>query len=368
MDNENDAIVVKKKRIYYLDFIKSISIILVIFVHYPWISSSPASNISMCLTIIAVPLFFMVNGALMFSKELDIKKHINKTIVILISCATWKILILSICLIAKKVSINNYNLIDILLYCLTSKNLNGVPAEHLWFLYALIKIYIIFPFVYIAMQKNRKYLIWILIYCIIFSFGIDFLNNMSKYLNTTFGIIKVNFNVFKDTYNIIGNNTQYLTFFIFGFLLHNKFYNTKLSVKDSILIFFGIVFGFCFIIFTRYIQTGNFVTGKYIRIDNDYGNIGNLTLCISLFIFFSKVTFKNRLFNKCINFIGSRTINIYYIHMLVLLFISNIHKYFIRFNGAKLNFARTIIVLIICIAITEFMKLIKTVKKILNLY
>lgn len=74
MDNENDAIVVKKKRIYYLDFIKSISIILVIFVHYPWISSSPASNISMCLTIIGVPLFFMVNGATNVFKRIRYKK------------------------------------------------------------------------------------------------------------------------------------------------------------------------------------------------------------------------------------------------------------------------------------------------------
>ena len=52
-------------RINYFDVLKTICIFLVIFVHYPWISESKWANLSMIITIIAVPLFFMINGALL---------------------------------------------------------------------------------------------------------------------------------------------------------------------------------------------------------------------------------------------------------------------------------------------------------------
>ena len=358
----------KNKRIYYLDFLKAISIILVIYVHYPWINESKASNISMCITIIAVPLFFMVNGTLMLMKKLDIKKHFKKIIIITTSCIIWKILIFFICLITKKIEISNYKIYEILLYLFTANNLKGVPTEHFWFLYALIKIYIIYPFVYMAMKKDRKYLIIILVLCVTFSFGIDMLNKTSIFLNNKFGMPKISFNTFKDTYNPIGSNTQYLSFFILGYLIHTKFYdNKKISIKNSMILMLTAIIGIGLIFFTRYIQVGSFFDGQYTRIDNDYSNIGNLILCITIFTFFSIVEFNNEIFNKIVCFIGSRTINIYYIHMLVLSFASEIHKNLIKYNGAKVNLLRTLIVFTICIVITEILKLIKPVKKLLNL-
>ena len=59
----------QNKRIGYFDLLKTISIFLVIYVHYPWISTSKGSNLTMIMTIIAVPLFFMINGALLLGKR-----------------------------------------------------------------------------------------------------------------------------------------------------------------------------------------------------------------------------------------------------------------------------------------------------------
>ena len=66
-------------RIYYFDAIKTLAIFLVIFVHYPMISDSMPSNLSMLLTYVAVPLFFMVNGALLLRKPIDVKKTLQKS-------------------------------------------------------------------------------------------------------------------------------------------------------------------------------------------------------------------------------------------------------------------------------------------------
>ena len=54
--------------------------------------------------------------------------------------------------------------------------LNNIPAEHFWFMYSLIRIYLIYPFIRYMFEKNNKSLIYVLIFCMFFSFEIEFLN------------------------------------------------------------------------------------------------------------------------------------------------------------------------------------------------
>lgn len=56
-----------KEEIYYWNFIKTIAICLVVYCHLPLLNPSWYNNYSQLLTFIAVPLFFMVNGAALFS-------------------------------------------------------------------------------------------------------------------------------------------------------------------------------------------------------------------------------------------------------------------------------------------------------------
>ena len=145
----------QNKRIGYFDLLKTISIFLVIYVHYPWISTSKGSNLTMIMTIIAVPLFFMINGALLLGKRnFNIKEHYKKLMWIIVGTISWKILILSICMITKRIDISNFSITEVFNYLFTAKNLLDVPAEHFWFMYALIRIYIIYPFIRLAFEKN----------------------------------------------------------------------------------------------------------------------------------------------------------------------------------------------------------------------
>ena len=106
---------------------------------------------------------------------------------------------------------------------------------------------------------------------------------------------------------------------------------------------------------------GSFLDGRYHRILNDYNKIGDLIMSSSIFILFSQIPFKE---NKIITYIGSRTINIYYIHMIIVGYAyTYILPYFIKFTGTKLNLIRTILVLIISIGITEILKKVKLIKK-----
>ena len=86
----------KKERIEYLDLLKGISIILVVFCNKVTLPSDTIlGNIIMAMAWAAVPNFFFVTGGLMHqSKELKWKKYLNKLLRAYIVLCVWKLLYL----------------------------------------------------------------------------------------------------------------------------------------------------------------------------------------------------------------------------------------------------------------------------------
>ena len=82
-----------QKRIQYLDIIKVISIFLVVFCHFVLLSETVPANILMVACWSGVPMFFMVNGALLFTRPLKLEKHIRKTILIYIVLVAWRLIL-----------------------------------------------------------------------------------------------------------------------------------------------------------------------------------------------------------------------------------------------------------------------------------
>ena len=64
-----------QKRIQYLDIIKVISIFLVVFCHFVLLAETIPANIFMVACWSGVPMFFMVNGALLFTRPEPAKTH-----------------------------------------------------------------------------------------------------------------------------------------------------------------------------------------------------------------------------------------------------------------------------------------------------
>lgn len=355
----------EKQRIVYFDFLKVISIFLVIFVHYSWISDSKASNLTMIMTIIAVPLFFMINGALLLSKEkFDIKSHYKKLFWIIIGTISWKFLILLICLITSRVNMESFSATDIFNYGFTATSLHNVPAEHLWFMYALIRIYIIYPFIRLAFEKDKKYIKYMFVFGFIFSFGIELFNTIFFFVSQK-GIVN-KFSGISNTFCPVTDLT-YITYFLLGYLVHNKFYVQGGKWNSSkVALLLGIyIIGILMILLARYMQVGSLLDGKYQRINEDYTKMGNLIMTSSLFILFSGLPIKE---NKFVSFIGKRTINIYYIHMILVAYANTYLLPFLKqWKGVGLNFIRTVIIFIISVGITELIKIIKPAKKIFNL-
>lgn len=93
----------EKRRILYFDFIKMISIFLVCFYHGHSLQLNYLeegsinvylNNFLVSFASMGVPLFFIINGALMLRKDLDLKKHIKKTRKVFLLTITWIIITL----------------------------------------------------------------------------------------------------------------------------------------------------------------------------------------------------------------------------------------------------------------------------------
>ena len=107
------------------------------------------------------------------------------------------------------------------------------------------------------------------------------------------------------------------------------------------------------------------MTGGYTGIPGANSELGILLMSISVFII-ANVLFKKK--NRLFTLIGSRTMNIYLIHMFIcVLFNQYLHPNLPLHPGAPANLIRTIIVFAISFGITELLRQSKILKKLLGL-
>lgn len=174
------------KRIYYYDILRCVSIFFVIIIHITSVGlrlcepSTPAWSANWLINSVsrwAVPVFFMVSGALFLNpnRELSIKKLYKKNILRIVICIiVWGLF---------------YSLLDQYLYGTVSIKsipvalygiITGNTGYHLWFLYTLVMLYIAVPlFRLITCHASKRQLEYALIMWGVFSLLIGQINAFS---------------------------------------------------------------------------------------------------------------------------------------------------------------------------------------------
>lgn len=143
-----------KKRVQYLDLLKAIAIFLVVFCHFVLLSETVAANVFMSACWMAVPTFFMVNGALLFRRPLNLKKHIGKTVSIYLVLVVWKLLYMLFIPVCMKTLLPAVSVGEVLNYLFLFGELPGIINGHLWFIEALLAVYVMFPLFRIAWDRG----------------------------------------------------------------------------------------------------------------------------------------------------------------------------------------------------------------------
>ena len=306
--NTNQIGIKNANRVFYFDYLRIVAIFAVIFLHTAaqnWYITDVSSfewnvfNFYDSLVRWGVPVFVMISGALFLNKEQLISKLYRKNILRMLIIlffwstiyATWGYLVLH----------QNTTLKDSFFSIVKG-------PSHLWFLYMLIGLYMVVPFLQKIIQ-DRKIAKYFVILSLVFAFIIP---NLIKIINLKFPSIA---EVLNEVINTMRLNfvLGYTGYFVLGYLLHNS----KITKKTEIILY---ILSICSLIFTILSTTllSNYLHEPSIIF---YNNL-SLNVCIisiSVFIFF-KQHIKNptkRKINKLL-FLSKCSLGVYLIHIIIL--------------------------------------------------
>jgi surface polysaccharide O-acyltransferase-like enzyme len=299
--------IVDKKRIYYLDVIRVVACLCVVMIHASELSISNGYTTSSLIisgaldsiSRIGVPLFFMISGALFLdeAKKLDNKKLIHKIFRLILIFSVWTIISL------LTVNYNNYivpNIRPLHLGELLNHFISGYPV--LWFLEAIVGLYLLTPILKLWVnKKNKKYVEYYLILSIIISIVIPTICYYGGHYYEIFNTINSHLHYF----NI---SNMFITYYVLGWYLHNySFEKRKLLYLFSII---GIILSV--ILFSYYIKKYD----NYLDIFNIF-QISIFIQSVATFLFFKNIVYKKE--RKIVNTISKYSLGIYVSHVIIIL-------------------------------------------------
>ena len=337
-----------KKRILYLDIIKVLALFFVIFNHCDDILISSRMHIRIIhnslfyLSKSAVPLFLMVSGILLMDKNDSMPKLIKRIIRILIPL----IIITIIWTMTHAKDIN-------ILKMLNPFDVNYFPYW-LWYLQAIILVYILLPLIRkitLKYQKSsiewKKYKIVIITTTTLFAIAFTIYNIIFK----------------KDMMIITNLLPMPILYFIYGYILSKEKISKK--VKNISIISLLLTLSIPTFIATKLML----LKQSYFFLD-DYRNIYTFIITTTLFIII-KYYFENynkeNIFTKIITHLSNNSYGIYLLHVFVIEYLLNtpFMKELIEFNKLEAIFELIILVVIILDIIVSILKRIPGIKKLL---
>lgn len=311
-----------KTKIYYLEVLRAVSAVSVVLLHilaggwYGYIGSASWIYITVFngLVRFCVPVFFMISGALYLRKETEL--HIKKKIVrMLVFLLFWAMVyqIYNNCLQHNESNI---------LFVSIKNILHGDTQTHLWYIYALIGIYLFLPIVKIftdnASKKQLLYAIFLLL----------FLNSILPifaYMGNIGQSVLANFNKL-----YISGTGKYMCYILIGHYLHSY----EVPKKICNIIYVSSVLGIAYTI----IMT---ITTCMQSMSCNELYWGYLMPCIVLWsvalFLFAKNTFveaKANIWKDMVQFISNISLGLYGVHQLIIDFISRVGFSVLSFNVA----------------------------------
>ena len=134
------------------------------------IPSTTLSRALMTLTVVCVPLFIAVNGALLMTRPLNINQHIIKTARIFVFTLIWRFIHVVVFYVLGA----NFPRASEFVFMLFGGNVDGYLLGHFWFLNALIALYLVFPLVKAAWDSSNRFPVYFVVGSLIaFSFFLD---------------------------------------------------------------------------------------------------------------------------------------------------------------------------------------------------
>lgn len=157
----------ERERYAYLDIVKCVAMVSVCLYHFPLIApaaySDPLSASVLVsrffrgMNAVCVPLFMMVNGALLLNSRFGLKKYALRTLKLFIGVYVWYILTQLVGHFARNgAEYVAQNLTGILYSALYLYEYDGIALTHLWFVQMLVAVYLLLPLLRAVIETGDR--------------------------------------------------------------------------------------------------------------------------------------------------------------------------------------------------------------------
>lgn len=301
-----------KERYTYLDFLRVIASVFIIIIHVTSVGLRESQlysfdyNVNLILNSIsrwALPMFFMISGALFLNPN----KNIDKTYLI------RKIKRIVLCIIFWGFF---YSILDQMIY--SSLTIKSIPIAiygiitnhtgyHLWFLYTLLMLYIGVPiFRIITKNSSKKQLQYILLVWIIVNVFLQSINEVAS----------IRFNIEElfsfESYSIYG----YSGWFLLGYYLFEYNFEKK---YNNLITLSGIVS-----VVLLSLMNLTFVNNSGVDPLLSNTNIFNFLICVMIFILVKKYNDRIDKYSEKVYLLGNLSFGAYLIHPFFITFINQV--------------------------------------------
>lgn len=346
--------IMKHDRKYYLDLdvlriLSSIAVVLIHVASQNWYTVNDLKTFTVfnffdSISRFAVPVFFMISGALFLNSRKKInfknffKKHFLKMIFIYV---IWCILYYLFDYFFLN-SINQINIKGIINSIINNKFV-------LWFLKVMIYIYLFLPFIktFTDNSSERQIQYFLIIFFIL---GICFyqLSNLPMPMSVKNMIINMRIN----------DRLWYLGYFILGWYIYNR--DISLTIRKIIYILGLISVITCFLFTNIYFAK----TGVKNSCLYEYFSLTTFIYSLSIFVFIKYWIQKHNYEKLNLKAVSKKTLGIYLIHVFVLEFVCKLGLNTLSFNPILATILLTFVVYIVSYFITFIMLKIPFVKEI----
>lgn len=346
----------KKQRYDNIDLLKAISILFVIIIHGCcttidfWNMPSWSNYVHYgfrTILSVSVPIFFLCNGFLLFGRELNIKKHIIKIGHFVLVTYAWAVITVVFIGVLTGETLPIGEIWQII------REWRAGWVNHLWFMGALVCIYIVFPVIKGCADSNRGFLLYFTGVTAIFTIGeksLEMLLSMVRGRVIAFSRPFDMFNPFETMYS-----WAYVYFALGGILclykdkilicFENNCKRWNIYCVGLLVISYSILGGYGMFVSTL-------ISGNWDHVWNGYDTIFIMAASLAMFgLSLNYKADKNCWFAQMIRLIGQNTLGIYFVHMMFIHVLDDYVRYLAIFNNIFMQMVYSLGVLILSLVV-----------------
>ena len=311
----------KNQRYEYIDLLEVCAILFVIVYHtrdynYNFVGETGGFVIYIPYFLRAVlstcvPLFFFANGFLLLNRDFNLKKHIIKSCRLGVLTFVWGAIDIFFLVFIENTPLTFREFLK----ALWSWKYGWI--NHLWYMGALICVYVFFPLIKEVYDNHRKIFYYFVIITAVFTFGNTMLNLFGSILAYALrgreGLLSENwFNIFNPYRGIYGYAFVY---FCIGGCINNFLKVTAQNRRKS-----NLIAGVLLIISTIFLGVTGIILSKisgemWDVVWNGYDTIFTFINVIAIFVLVTNYKGTCKTVKQIITLISCNTLGIYFVHV-----------------------------------------------------